>query len=853
MDMATEALRHDSATAPASALQAIKGWSLRCKILFGFGGLIALLALGMGFTLLKLGQVEQVAATVIESHQPAAQQFQRLAEELNLATTLLNGYLLTGHPDHKTEYARVEGQIVAHLTEARGLTVTTRGEVSSKLLDDAEKLLIEFRDYAQKLFQLRDNKDENYPGMALAEQTLLPPARAFLGKVNLLLTSDDLNSTNPRDAHALSLLHELRYSWVQMMSSLRLFLTTQGEAHLTDFENFSERAGQLLRQLTAMDLDIGFGEMEEMTELRKRYLAKIPPVIKIFRTDGWRADAYLMKTEVRPVVEKLRGIFERLADTQITASRQSGQSLTQALQYIRASTVVVLAVAVLLGILLAIRISGGIIPPIQRLMAAAREVAGGDLNAEVMVQSKDEIGQLGESFNAMVYDLRRAALNEQQYLDELKTLNHELEDRVRQRTTELESSEAKIRAVLDNIGEGIIVVGEQGHIESLNPAAERIFLLDKQAAMGMDSNLLLAGEAFEDIVQAARPDEVAAGALEAGAAQQPTEHLGQRGDGTRFPMEIMATGMTLGGKHMRVGIVRDITARKQAEATLAEAQHQLVDAAHKSGMAEMATGVLHNIGNILNSVNLAGEEIVRITNASKIGGLVKANELLTQHRDDLPDFIANDNKGSKLPDYYLKIGKVLAEEVGDISKEAKALLEKTTMMKEVISTQQAYARAGFHAEEIDLPSLIDDALKIQDASLHKWGIKLYKQYAATPPCIGQKSKLLQVITNLIKNAKEAMGENDLLNKTKELSIETGMQGEETVFVKVRDNGCGINETQLAKIFNHGFTTKETGHGFGLHSSANAMTEMKGTLRVESTGEQQGACFTLTLPISKKKQ
>jgi PAS domain S-box-containing protein len=850
MDMTSEiprdALEQNRAGTPASA----GGWSVRRKIISGFAGLIALMALGMGFTLLKLAQVEQVADQVIERHQPAAQLFQHLAEELNLATTLLNGYLLTGHAEHKTEYAAVEQLIVEHLTEARSLTVTTQGEVSSKLLDDAEKLLVEFQDHAEKLFYLRDNNDANYPGMALAEASLLPPAIEFLGRVNLLIASDDLDINDPQDAFVLSRLHELRYSWVQMMSNLRLFLTTQGEVHVSNFENFSARVDELLDEFAHMDVDLGFGELEEMIEIRKTYLASVPPVIKIFRSDTWRADAYLMKTEVRPVVEELRGIFEKLADTQVEAARASGQSLTDALQFIRVSAIVVLVVALMLGTLVAIRISGDIIPPIQRLMQAAQHIAGGDLNAEVMVTSKDEIGQLGTSFNAMIDDLRRAALKEQKYLDELKELNQDLEDRVKQRTTELEGSEAKIRAILDNIGEGIVVIDDKGFIESINPAAEGIFLLDKDNAVGLNSILLLADEAVGNITALDTYKDETDGLFRAAADQQPTEHHGQRSDGSKFPMEFVVSRMALGDKNLRVCIIRDITARKEAEASLADAQHQLVDAAHKSGMADMATGVLHNIGNILNSVNLAGEEIARIAAGSKVGGLQKANEMLAQHRDDMARFLTQDDKGRKLPDYYLKIGPVLAEEIGSIAKEARALTEKTTMMKEVISTQQAYARAGFHTEDINVAALIEDALKIQDASLHKWGITLHKNFGDVPLCCGQKSKLLQVITNLLKNAKEAMGENDVHNKTKVLSIETGMLGGENIFIKIRDNGCGIDNKQLSKIFNHGFTTKHDGHGFGLHTSANAMTEMKGSLKVESDGPQQGACFTITLPISR---
>jgi C4-dicarboxylate-specific signal transduction histidine kinase len=307
--------------------------------------------------------------------------------------------------------------------------------------------------------------------------------------------------------------------------------------------------------------------------------------------------------------------------------------------------------------------------------------------------------------------------------------------------------------------------------------------------------------------------------------------------------------MNVGDKRLRVCILRDVSARKETEEALADVQSQLVGAAHKSGMADMATGVLHNIGNILNSVNLSGEEIKRISSTSKISGLLKGTDML-QAQDNMSDFLANDPRGQKLPGYFIKMGKVLNDEITEIKKESRALIEKTTMMKEVISTQQSYAKEGFHSEQLNIADLVEDALKIQEASLKKWGVKLDKKIAETPNCAGQKSKLLQVITNLVKNAKEAMDNNDQYNRPKEMFIETGMANDNAVYLTIKDNGCGISKEQLTKIFNHGFTTKETGHGFGLHTCANAMTEMKGGLKVDSEGVQKGATFTVTIPVGK---
>jgi len=815
-----------------------RNWSVRLKISVGFGGLILLMTVGMGITLLNLDSVKRTAASALEERQPAANYFQRLSQSLNQAIALLNSYLLTEEVEHKAGFKRIADDIADRLDGARQQDIFQNLGLDDTL-HTSQALLRQYRKHAKELFALHDNNLNNR-GLLLAGETLNPLAIRFLGNINALLDSDDINPDAPQIAQALRILQELRYNWVRMMGALNLYITSQNKKTLVNFNNFKEHINILMKKLSRLEVNIGFGEIEEMSEIYSAYLINLPPVLEIFETGAWRADTYLLRTQVQPVTDQLQILFEGTADKLLNAAFDNAQELTQALYQIRISSIISMALTLLTGLLLAFRFTHSIVPPIQHLMSAAGQVAKGDLNAEVMVTSNDEIGQLGHSFNTMVNHLRLAAMTEQQMLNELQTLNQDLENRVDERTRDLEESEIKIRAVLDNIGEGILVLDESGTIESLNPAAMMIFALESTEAIGLHSTLLAGGYDVDKFSESEQQND----------NQQPKECLGLRADGNTFPMEIVVSGMLIGHKRMRVCIVRDITTRKKTEQTLADIQNQLVDAAHKSGMADMATGVLHNIGNILNSVNLASEEIHRISDNSKITGLLKACDMLLKNGDNMDEFLTQDARGKKLPEYFIKMGKVLNIEISNIQKESRELIAKTTMMKEVISTQQTYARSGFHNEQLNLPELVEDALKIQDASLKKWGIKLNTQFTNTPACIGQKSKLLQVITNLIKNAKEAMSDNDQFNKPKEMIIETGMTNDTSVYLKIKDNGCGINEEQLTKIFNHGFTTKETGHGFGLHTCANAMTEMKGALKVDSKGVQKGACFTVILPVKK---
>jgi len=488
--------------------------------------------------------------------------------------------------------------------------------------------------------------------------------------------------------------------------------------------------------------------------------------------------------------------------------------------------------------------------PIRSLMNGSARIAKGNFETPVETHSRDELGELSDSFNQMMTQLKHNILEKDNALNQLSDLNSTLEERVESRTNALQESEARIRTIYDNIGEGIIVIDDKGFIETVNRSAIRIFDTSEENIVGIHVMLLLANNMYGDIVTEDEYVDKEKNPFKSTKNRSLVETEGITLSGRLFPMEVVVTEMELASSKLRVCIVRDISKRKDFESKLAESQQRVVEAAHQSGMAEMATGVLHNIGNVLNSVSVSVEVITRTVKTSNISGLIKANKLLTDNIDNIGDFMQHDNKGKKLPEYLNKLGSILDKDIEEIKLETDILNEKVTMIKEVISTQQSYAKAGSFVETFDISTIVDDALKVQEASLYKSGVATIKNFESVPKVLAQKSKLLQVVTNLIKNAQEAMSENDIFNKIKEITVSIGKNPGDSIFISVKDTGCGIEEDKLSEIFSHGFTTKETGHGFGLHASANAMTEMSGRLIAVSDGKGMGSCFTLSLPICK---
>jgi signal transduction histidine kinase len=290
-------------------------------------------------------------------------------------------------------------------------------------------------------------------------------------------------------------------------------------------------------------------------------------------------------------------------------------------------------------------------------------------------------------------------------------------------------------------------------------------------------------------------------------------------------------------------------ALEQSLARLGELHNTLLDTSRKAGMAEIATGVLHNVGNTLNSVNVSAHLLSERLRASRIPGLVRATEMM-QRAPDLGEFLARDERGRLLPEYLSSVSRQLAEDHSTMLSELQSLMKNVDHIKSVVHMQQEYARFTGAVEEVALPELLDDALRLHATSFERLGIQVRRDYVQAPPLKVDRHKLLQILVNLLSNARYALLESQ--RPDKQLSLRVLPQPGGRLHIEVADNGVGISPEHLPRIFNQGFTTKKNGHGFGLHASALAAREMGGSLTCASPGPGQGAIFTIDLPLTPEQ-
>jgi signal transduction histidine kinase len=294
-------------------------------------------------------------------------------------------------------------------------------------------------------------------------------------------------------------------------------------------------------------------------------------------------------------------------------------------------------------------------------------------------------------------------------------------------------------------------------------------------------------------------------------------------------------------------VLRDMTAHREAEEALRLSQQKLLETSRLAGMAEVATGVLHNVGNVLNSVNVSAGLVVEKLRRSKAPKLAQAAALLTGHNGDLGEYLANDVNGQKLPGYLAKLGEFFILENSELLNEVDQLSRNIEHIKEVVAMQQSYAKVSGVFENLQAHRLVEDAIAMNIGAFERHGVDVERRFSAVPPIRVDRHKVLQILINLIRNAKYALDDVERIDKKMIISISA--PNERYVQIVVSDNGIGISPENLTRIFAHGFTTREGGHGFGLHSGAIAARSMSGAITVASAGIGQGATFTLELPIA----
>ena len=293
----------------------------------------------------------------------------------------------------------------------------------------------------------------------------------------------------------------------------------------------------------------------------------------------------------------------------------------------------------------------------------------------------------------------------------------------------------------------------------------------------------------------------------------------------------------------------EMSERKKVQAEKEELFQKLVQASRQAGMADVASSVLHNVGNVLTSINVSTDTLLKTLKKPMVGDVCRIASMFHEHQDNLEAFLTQDSKGKQIPSYLGMVAESLSGSHQTIQSEIDSLVKKIDHIKQVITSQQDIAHAGNIREAVSVEDLMEQALMMGMPDPEKYGIKVVREYAHVPMIMTDRHHVLQILVNVITNAKNAMVEYPANSHC--LTVRIGLPSDRTEFVRfeVADTGGGIKAENLPRLFAQGFTTRKAGHGLGLHSAAISAKNLGGTLQAKSAGEGRGATFMLDLPLS----
>jgi signal transduction histidine kinase len=277
---------------------------------------------------------------------------------------------------------------------------------------------------------------------------------------------------------------------------------------------------------------------------------------------------------------------------------------------------------------------------------------------------------------------------------------------------------------------------------------------------------------------------------------------------------------------------------------LAQSRNSQLDIAHRAGMAEIASEVLHNVGNALNTVNTSAQVLGDKLRRSRVSGLSKATNLLAEQKESLATFFASDPRAPKLVDYLIELSNACASEQESMLQELSTLKSRVEHINDVIRLQQSYATSDELLQKLEVTKLLDDAVAMHAELFALYDVQVERRYGKLPAVPMNKSKMMQVLVNLVKNGVESMISAG--SPEPKMILAARIEGDKLI-IEVTDSGMGIDPANVGSLFRSGFTTKPNGHGFGLHFCANTISAMNGSLTARSDGVGKGATFRIELP------
>ncbi|MGD9852998.1 MAG: sensor histidine kinase [Nitrospirales bacterium] len=294
-------------------------------------------------------------------------------------------------------------------------------------------------------------------------------------------------------------------------------------------------------------------------------------------------------------------------------------------------------------------------------------------------------------------------------------------------------------------------------------------------------------------------------------------------------------------------VIRHARERHRAEQERETLHQDLLESSRRLGMSEVATAVLHNIGNLLNGLNVSTGLLAQRLQELPVGDVPKISNLMKAHTEDIAHFLTENSKGKQVMPYMEKLGKHLTEQYDLCLHDLETVMAQLEDVKDLVMGQESLTRAERMLEPVSLKDLLEKALNLSQSQIIKHHVAIERDYETIPKLVIDKHLCLRILINLIHQANESMTQPGHGPHRLSLRLRLHQDRQTSVQIQIQDTGCGIPPEQLTKIFSQELSETFQDRDAGLHESALAAKNMGGSLTALSEGQGKGATYTLSLP------
>lgn len=381
--------------------------SFKKKIIFGFSLLSAIFIFGMGYMLYEFTNISQLSTNMIEKQQPILRNASNTREYSQLAANYIHKFILGSEESNLANYSITVKKLDDNLKELIKYAENPELELNVKELKRACDIIKEINQYVIKIKEYNNNYEENHPVIRSAASTLNPLAIEYLGLLNIIIKQ---NTTSGISKEVLMELANMRHSWTQMLSSLRITLATRQARSFVNVKAYADVNYVQMNRIKKLNLDLGFEGTDELEKIRNEYMEHLADTIAKFNAKIWRMDAYIMTTKVMPLFDELDLYLVNLSQIQLKQEKKSDRNLARQLSIAHYSYIALIIISFVFSFLIAMFITRSLRRPLIKLVDASNEVAKGNYDTKIIVAGNDEISDLSRSFNDMVRKIQESQL-----------------------------------------------------------------------------------------------------------------------------------------------------------------------------------------------------------------------------------------------------------------------------------------------------------------------------------------------------------------------------------------------------------------------------------------------------------